>query len=100
VSGVAAGMGVILVMLVYLKLSGQPLIDRSGLEEADLAAERKMTIWAAISPWILLTVFSCGEHACPAVFDLTFKQLAMPWRSSPAQPKRCAFSGRLISGFW
>src|SRR5512136_2621736 len=39
-TGIAAGLGVVLMMLAYLKMTGRTLLDRSNLTEGDLAAER------------------------------------------------------------
>lgn len=88
-TGVAAGLAVIVVMLIYLKIVGKPLIDRNALGEDDLAAERKMTLITAISPWIILTVFSLLINA-PFLpfFDLTFQQWAMPVEIIPGAPER------------
>jgi lactate permease len=88
-TGVAAGLGVILVMLFYLKATGRPLRDRGGLTKGDLAAERQLSLWAAISPWILLTVFSLLLNM-PFLpfFDLTFNKLAMPLEIIPGAPEK------------
>jgi lactate permease len=88
-TGVAAGLGVVVVMLVYLKIAGKPLMDRGTLSESDLAAERRMTLAAAISPWIILTALSLLLNA-PFLpfFDLTFRQLAMPVAIIPDAPER------------
>ena len=51
-TGIAAGLGVVAVMLVYLKLTSQILRDRSLLTEVDFEAEEKMSLPKAISPWI------------------------------------------------
>ncbi len=37
VTGIAAGLGVVIVMLIYLKLTGQTLLDRDQLSESDLS---------------------------------------------------------------
>lgn len=88
-TGIAAGAGVVVVMLAYLKLTGRTLIDRSGLNEDDLATERKMSLWAAISPWLILTAASLLFNA-PFLpfFDLTFKKLAMPVEIIPGAPEK------------
>jgi lactate permease len=88
-TGIAAGLGVVLVMLAYLKLAGRTLIDRSSLAEADLAAERRISLAAALSPWIILTFFSLLVNL-PFLpfFDLTFKKLAMPVEVIPGSPER------------
>jgi len=88
-TGIAAGLGVIVVMFIYLKVTGRPLMDRSGLSEDDLAAEKRVSLWAAISPWIILTVFSLLINA-PFLpfFDWTFKQMAMPVEIVPGEPEK------------
>ena len=87
-TGVAAGLGIVLVMLAYLKLSKQPLVDRDVLNEADHAAEAHISLWKAISPWLLLIVFAILVNV-PILpfFDLTFKQWAMPVRIIPTAPE-------------
>ncbi len=89
ITGIAAGLGVMVVMLAYLKLTGRKWIDRIALTEGDLDAERKMPLWAAVSPWIILTVFSLLVNA-PFLpfFDLTFKTLAMPLEVIPGAPEK------------
>jgi lactate permease len=88
-TGIAAGLGVVLMMLLYLQVTGRPLWERSSLSESDLRAERRLPLWAAISPWILLTVFSLLLNA-PFLpfFDLTFNKLAMPLEIIPGAPER------------
>jgi lactate permease len=88
-TGIAAGLGVIVVMLLYLKLTGRTLRDRGGLSQADLAAERRLTLLAAISPWLILTVASLLINA-PFLpfFDLTFKDWAMPVEIIPDHPEK------------
>jgi lactate permease len=88
-TGVAAGVGVVLAILAYLKLAGRSLIDRGSLSEADLAAERKIPLAAALSPWIILTILSLVINL-PFLpfFDLTFKKLAMPVEVIPGSPEK------------
>ena len=88
-TGIAAGSGVILVMLLYLKLTGRPLSDRSNLNQEDLAAERRYSLAAAISPWIILTAASLLINA-PFLpfFDLAFRKLAMPLEIIPSAPEK------------
>jgi len=99
ITGIAAGLGVVLAMIIYLKATGQPLIDRGGLSESDLAAEKRTSLWAALSPWILLTIFSLLVNA-PFLpfFDWTFNKLAMPVEIVP----RAAEKVRLLwqAYFW
>jgi lactate permease len=88
-TGVAAGLGVVVVMLAYLKLTGQPLVDRNVQNEGDRQAEKSMSLAAAISPWLLLVVFA-GLVNVPALpfYDLTFNKLAMPLAIIPDAPEK------------
>jgi lactate permease len=88
-TGIAAGLGVVLVMLLYLKLTGQPLRDRNSLGEDDQEAENKMSLSAAISPWIILTFFAVLVNA-PFLpfFNLFFNRWAMPIEIIPGAPEK------------
>ena len=88
-TGVAAGLGVVLVMFAYLKLTRQPLVDRNVRNEADLAAEQRLSLWAALSPWLLLVAFALLVNA-PFLpfFELTFTTWAMPVAVIPTAPEK------------
>ncbi len=89
ITGIAAGLGVVLAMMIYLKVTGRPLMDRGVLNEDDLAAEQRLSLGAAVSPWIILTVFSLLINV-PFLpfFDLTFQQWAMPLEIIPGEPEK------------
>ncbi|OIO02918.1 MAG: lactate permease [Desulfovibrionaceae bacterium CG1_02_65_16] len=89
ITGIAAGLGVILALVVYVKLTGKPLSDRATLSDKDLAAEARISLPRALSPWILLTVFSLILNA-PFLpfFKLTFVDLAMPLEIIPGSPEK------------
>jgi lactate permease len=89
ITGIAAGLGVILALVVYVKLTGKQLADRSLLSEKDLAAEARLSLPRAVSPWVILTVFSVVLNT-PSLpfFDLTFKQWAMPLEIIPGSPEK------------
>jgi lactate permease len=88
-TGVAAGLGVILVMLLYLLSTRKPLWDRSAQNESDRAAIRSMSLWSALSPWLILTGFAVLVNA-PFLpfFDLTFNRWALPLEIIPGAPER------------
>ena len=88
-TGIIAGLAVIVSMLLYLKATKQPVCDRSTLNENDLAAERKLSLSAAISPWIILTGTSFLLNA-PFLpfFDLTFNKFVMPLEIIPGAPSK------------
>lgn len=88
-TGVAAGAAVMAVMLAYLKARGRPLRDVSAMGEADRAAMRRMSLWRALSPWLLLTVFALLVNApFSPLFALTFQRWAMPVEVVPGAPEK------------
>jgi lactate permease len=88
-TGVAAGLAVVLGMLLYLKVTGRPLMDRAALSERDRAAERRLSLLAAVSPWLILTFFALLVNT-PSLpfFELTFTRLAMPVEVIPGAPEK------------
>ena len=89
ITGIAAGLGVILIMLVYLKIIRKPLIDRGKMDKADRIAENRISLLAAISPWLILSVTSLLVNT-PFLpfFDLTFNRWAMPLEIIPGAPEK------------
>jgi lactate permease len=78
-TGVAAGLGVVLIMLAYLASMRKPLHDRSVLGDADRAAERHISLPAALSPWLILTALAALVNLPGLPFyDLVFNKIAMP----------------------
>jgi len=77
-TGVVAGTCTILMMLVYLKITGQPIVDRSNLTEADLAIEKEMSLLKALSPWLILVSLLLVINFYKPLFDLLFNTLATP----------------------
>jgi lactate permease len=88
-SGVAAGLGVVLVMLAYLLIIRKPLRARTVLTEADQAAEKRISLWVALSPWLILVVFAVVVNLPSLPFyTLTFNTLAMPVSIIPDAPEK------------
>ncbi|MDP3426922.1 MAG: L-lactate permease, partial [Humidesulfovibrio sp.] len=89
ITGIVAGLGVIIMLVLYVKLTGRQLQDRSLLNEKDLAAEERLSLARACSPWILLTVFSLILNA-PGLpfFKMTFVDWAMPLEIIPGNPEK------------
>jgi len=91
-TGVAAGLAVILTMMLFLKATGLKLIDRSLLTEADLESERRMPLLTALSPWLILTACSLLVNAPFLPFlNLTFKKLEMALPIIPGVPEKIRF---------
>ena len=91
-TGVGAGAAVAVVMAGYVALRGQKIYERGEPTEADGAARARMSLAAAISPWILLVVFATLTNT-PSLpfFDLLFKKLAMPLEVIPGAPVKVRF---------
>ena len=88
-TGIAAGLAVIGVMLVYLKATGRTLIDRSVLSEADRANEKRMSLAASLSPWLILIVCCLLLNAPFLPFlSWTFKKLEMALPIIPGAPEK------------
>ena len=88
-TGIAAGIGVILVMLIYLVILRKPIRDRSILTESDLQAGQRMSLPAALSPWILLVIFATVVNLPSLPFyRLFFATLAMPVEIIPGAPEK------------
>ena len=87
-TGVAAGLGVVLVMLAWLLIMRKPLRDRSVLTAEDMAVEQRVSLGAAISPWLILVGFAMLINLPTLPFyNLTFKQLALPVTIIPGAPE-------------
>jgi len=89
ITGIAAGGGVILVMFLYLLVMRKPFVDPSKLDEADQEVKKQMSLVAAISPWLILTILSLLVNA-PFLpfFDLTFTRISMPVEVIPGAPEK------------
>lgn len=80
-----AGLCTMVVMLIYLKLLGRPIIDRSMLTQDDLITEKQMSLPRALSPWIILIAASFAINFYPPWFDLLYKTFDMPISVIPGQ---------------
>ncbi len=88
-TGVIAGLGVVLVMFVYLLIIRKPLRDRTMLTVTDQKIEKHISLWAALSPWLILVVFAVLVNLPSLPFyTLTFKTLAMPVEIIPGAPEK------------
>ncbi|MBN2387328.1 MAG: L-lactate permease [Anaerolineales bacterium] len=88
-TGVAAGLGVVVIMLAYLVATRSRLYDRSLLNEADRAAGARLSLRAALSPWLILVAFAVLVNL-PALpfYQLTFQTWAMPLEIIPGAPEK------------
>ncbi len=75
---VFAGAMVIFVLVLYNKLRHRSIIDRSYLDENDLAIEEQMSLRRASIPWVILVVLSLVTNMIPQVSHFLFVTLAFP----------------------
>jgi lactate permease len=93
-TGVVAGLGVVLVMLFYLVLARKPLRQRLVLTPADLEVERHLSLPVALTPWLILVLLAVLVNVPSLPFyALTFETLAMPVEIIPGAPEK-------IRPFW
>jgi lactate permease len=77
-TGIFCGTAVILSMVLYLKLTGRRVIDRSRLTKEDLAIEASMPLWKAVSPWVILIVLILAMNLPKSLFDFFYYQFTLP----------------------
>ncbi|NHI89132.1 MAG: L-lactate permease [Candidatus Thorarchaeota archaeon] len=75
---VFAGAAVLLVLFVFNKIRRKPLLDRSTLDDKDVAVENYMSIYRASIPWVVLVVLSIVTNMIPQIFHFLFVDLAFP----------------------
>ena len=84
-TGVIAGSCITIILLLYLKLSNEPIVDRSRLSHDDLRIEREMSLTKAISPWLVLVVALLVINFYQPLYQLLFHTWAMPFSVLPGQ---------------
>jgi lactate permease len=84
-TGVMAGFSTMVAMLIYLKVRGKQIIDRSHLTQDDLSVEAGMSLLRALSPWVILIAASFAINFYQPWFDLLYKNMAMAVSIIPGQ---------------
>ena len=77
-TGVLAGLAVIVAMGIYLKATSGRIIDKSRLTEEELAYEKSYPLWKAIMPWLLLVVLILALNLPSKSFDFLYRTMKMP----------------------
>ena len=86
-TGVVAGIVVVLVMLGYLKLRGGRIIDRAQLSPDEKQREKLMTLGLAVLPWVLLVGFSIITNWDKlGLYEVLFSKWATPVYIGPGKP--------------
>lgn len=88
-TGVAAGLGVILIMFVYMVAMRKKVIDTSILSNEDRLTMDEFSIWRALSPWLFLIGFAIIINLPSLPFyEWTFTKLSMPIEIIPGNPEK------------
>lgn len=69
------GLAVIAAMVVYLRVTGKKLIDRSRLTKEELAYEQSYPLWRALSPWIILVLLILVLNVPKDIFNFLYREL-------------------------
>ncbi|MDX9872938.1 MAG: L-lactate permease [Clostridia bacterium] len=77
-TGILCGLGVIVVMIVYLHFTGGKIIDKSRLSAEELRYEKEYPLWKALSPWIILIVVILALNIPQPVFNYLYRELTLP----------------------
>ena len=77
-TGVACGLAVIAAMVLYLRLAGKKLFDRSRLSAEELAYEQRYPLWRALSPWLILIALILALNLPQDVFHFLYRELRLP----------------------
>ncbi len=71
-TGVFAGLATVLVMLLYLKLLGKPIVDKTNLTEDEVEYAKNYSLLKALSPWLILIVASFLVNFYKPIFEYLF----------------------------
>jgi lactate permease len=77
-TGVFSGAAVIVVMCLYLALSGKKIIDKSKLTKEELAYEKRYPLWRALMPLMLLVFLILILNVPKSIFNLLYYKLLFP----------------------
>ena len=77
-TGILCGLGVIVAMIAYLKVTGKKLIDRSQLTADELAYAAQYPLWRALSPWLILVLLILALNVPKDVFNYLYRELKLP----------------------
>jgi lactate permease len=77
-TGVLAGLAVIVTMAVYLKATGRNVFDRSRLTPDEARDAAAYPLWKAFSPWALLVVLVLALNLPSDVFNWLYRTVKLP----------------------
>ena len=77
-TGILCGLAVIAAMIIYLKITGRQLIDKSQLTKDELAYEASYPLWRALSPWLILVLLILVLNVPKDIFNYLYRELRLP----------------------
>ena len=77
-TGVLCGLAVIASMVVYLRVTGKKLIDKSRLTKEEREYEQNYPLWRALSPWAILVLLILVLNVPKDVFNFLYRELRLP----------------------
>lgn len=77
-TGLLCGIAVIVAMIIFLKITGKKVIDRSKLTAEELEYEKSFPLWKACMPWIILIVLVLALNLPQDVFNFLYRELLLP----------------------
>jgi len=85
-TGLIAGLFTCFAMLLLAKIKGYKIFDESNLTDADLEIKKKMPLWKAFLPWIILVVLGAVINFVPQIHNFFFSELAMSIKIGGTNP--------------
>jgi lactate permease len=77
-TGVMCGIAVIIAMIIYLKIQGKKVIDKSRLTKDEIAYAKEYPLWRALSPWALLIIIILALNVPKDIFNFLYREMKMP----------------------
>jgi len=77
-TGVLCGLAVIIAMVIYLRVTGKKIIDKSKLTKEELEYEKSYPLWKALTPWIILIVVILALNLPKDIYNYLYKELVLP----------------------
>jgi lactate permease len=77
-TGILCGVAVILVMALYLAVTGRKIIDKSKLTVEEIEYAKSYPLWKALSPWALLIALILALNLPKDVFNYLYRTLKLP----------------------
>ena len=87
ITGLLCGLAVIIAMVLYLKLTGRKVIDKSKLTQEERDYEKKYSLLKALSPWIILIVVILALNLPKSIFTYLYAKLTLPINGLSADGK-------------